>query len=65
MYPKKHREKNDYLSIRIHINKIENRIIFKRKGGYYLKFLIPEVMKLLEALKRKIVKAFLISKSLK
>ena len=30
------------------MNKIENRIKFKIKIGYYLEFLSPETMKLLE-----------------
>ena len=31
----------------IYVNKIENRIIFKIKTGYYLKLLTPETMQLL------------------
>ena len=38
------------------INKIENRIMFKIKTGYYLKLLTPETMKLLETTKSKITK---------
>ena len=34
-------------SIRIYINRIENRITFKIKSGYYLELLTPETMKLL------------------
>ena len=33
-------------SVRIYINKTENRITFKIKTGYYLEFLAPEAMKL-------------------
>ena len=33
--------------MRIYINKIENRITFKIKTGYYLDLLTPETMKLL------------------
>ena len=33
---KKHGEKTDNPSIRIYVNKIENRIMFKIKTGYYL-----------------------------
>ena len=33
---KKHRENTDNPSIRIYVNKIENRITFKIKTGYYL-----------------------------
>ena len=35
----------------IYVNKIENRINFKIKTGYYLDLLTPETMKLLETLK--------------
>ena len=35
------------ISIRIYISKIENRITFKIKTGYYLELLTPETMKLL------------------
>ena len=31
----------------MYVNEIENRITFKIKRGYYLKFLTPEMMKLL------------------
>ena len=34
-------------------NKIENRITFKIKTGYYLELLIPESIKLLESTKSK------------
>ena len=37
--------------IRIYLNKIENRITFAIKTGYYLKFLMPETMKLLGSTK--------------
>ena len=40
--------------IRIYVNKIENRITFKIKIGYYLKVLRPETMKLLGSTKSKI-----------
>ena len=40
--------------IRIYVNKIENRIIFKIKIEYYLELLTPETMKLLESTKSKI-----------
>ena len=49
---KKHGEK----TIRIYINKIENRITFKIKTGYYLELLTPETMKLLGSTKSKITK---------
>ena len=44
---KKHGENVDNPSIIIYINKIENRITFKIKSGYYLELLTPETMKLL------------------
>ena len=43
-------------SIRIYVNKIENRITFKIKDGYYLELLTPETMKLLGSTKSKITK---------
>ena len=57
-------------SIRIYINKIENRITFKIKAGYYLDFLTPDTMKLhgstkVKIIKMKMVKMFLIWKLLK
>ena len=55
-YIKKHSENIDNASIRIYVNKIENRIIFKIKNGYYLELLTPETMKLLESTKSKITK---------
>ena len=38
IYLKKHGEKTDNPSMRIYVNKIENRIAFKMKTGYYLEF---------------------------
>ena len=40
----------------IYVNKIENRITFKIKTGYYLELLIPETMELLGSTKIKITK---------
>ena len=40
----------------IYLNKIENRITFKIKTGYYLELLTPETMKLLGSTKIKITK---------
>ena len=37
----------------IYVNKIENRVMFKIKTGYYLKFLATERMKLLGSGKSK------------
>ena len=44
---KKHNESVDNPSIRMYVNRIENRITFKIKSGYYLELLTPETMKLL------------------
>ena len=40
----------------IYINKIENKITFKIKTGYYLELLMPETMGLLGNTKSKITK---------
>ena len=53
---KKHSEYVDNPSIRIYVNKIENRITFKIINGYYLELLTPETMKLLGSTKGKITK---------
>ena len=53
---KKHEIVTDNPSIRIYINKIENRITFKIKTGYYLELLTSETMKLLRRTKIKITK---------
>ena len=37
---KKHQTVTDNPPIRIYVNKIENRITFKIKAGYYLQFLM-------------------------
>ena len=50
---KKHSESVDNPSIRVYINRIENRITFKIKNGYYLELLTPKTMKLLGILKAK------------
>ena len=54
---KMHGENVDNPSIRIYVNKIENRITFKIKSGYYLELLSPETMKLLGNTESKITKA--------
>ena len=46
----------DNSPIRIYVNKVENRIIFKIKRGYYLEYLTPETMKLLGTTISKIAK---------
>ena len=53
---KKHSESIDNPSIRIYVNRIENRITFKIKNGYYLELLTPEKMKLLGSIESKITK---------
>ena len=40
----------------MYINKIENRITFRTKTGYYLELLMLETVKLLESTKSKITK---------
>ena len=52
----KHSESVDNPSIGIYVNKIENRITFKMKNGYYLELLTPETMKLLGSAENKITK---------
>ena len=46
------KNKNQY-SIRIYVNKIENRATFRIKTGYYLELLTPETMKLLGSFQNK------------
>ena len=50
---KKHSGSVDNPSIKIYVNKIENRVTFKIKNGYYLELLTPETMNYLEGLKVK------------
>ena len=44
---KKHETVIDNPLLTIYVNKIENKITFKIKTGYYLEFLTPETMKFL------------------
>ena len=53
---KKHSESVGNPSVRMYINRIENRITFKIKNGYYLELLTPETMKLLGTIESKITK---------
>ena len=53
---KKHEAVTDNPSTRIYVNKIENRITFNIKTGYYLELLTSETMKLLGSTKSKINK---------
>ena len=52
----KHETVTDNPSIMIYKNKIENRITYKIKTGYYLELLTPETIKLLGSTKSKITK---------
>ena len=53
---KKHSENVDNPSSRIYVIKIENRVTFKIKNGYYLTLLANETMKLLGSTESKITK---------
>ena len=53
---KKNTENFDNPSFKIYVNKIENRITFKIKTGYYLELLRSETMKLLGSTESKITK---------
>ena len=53
---KKHEAVTDNPQIRIHVNKIENRISFKIKTHYHLELLTPETKKLLGTTKNNISK---------
>ena len=45
---KKHETLTDNSAREIYINKVESRITFKSKTGYYLELLMPETTKLLK-----------------
>ena len=53
VFLKKHGENINNPSVRIYLNKIENRVTFKIKTGYYLELLTPGKLNYLEALKIK------------
>ena len=53
---KNHEQKTDNPSIKLNVNKKENKITFRIKAGYYLELLIPETMKLLRSTKSKTTK---------
>ena len=53
---KTHGENVDNPSVKIYVNKIETRVTFKIKNGYYLDLLTPETMKLLGSTKCKTTK---------
>ena len=56
IYIQKYETVADNPPIKIYVNKIENRIIFKIKTGYYIEFLTSKTMKLLGSNKSKITK---------
>ena len=58
---KKYGTITDKTSIIIYVNKIENRLTFQIKAGYYLEVLMPETMKLLGSTKSKILKMKLVT----
>ena len=53
---KNHGENIDNPSVKIYVNKIENRITFRTKVEYSLELLTPETMKLLGSTKNKLTK---------
>ena len=53
---KKHGENINNPSVKIYINKTENRITFRIKNGYSLELLTPETRKLLGITENKITK---------
>ena len=53
---KEHGEKPHNPLVKIYVNKIENRLTFKIKVGYYNELLTPETMTLLGSTKYKITK---------
>ena len=42
--------------MRIYINRNEDRVTFKIKGGYFFKLLMPETLKLLGSTEKKVTK---------
>ena len=53
---KKHGENIDKLSVKIYVNKTQDRITFKVENGYSLELLTPETKKLLGSTENKITK---------
>ena len=53
---KRHNKNTDDPSMKIYVNKIENRITFQIKKGYYLELLTSETIKLLKSTESKITK---------
>ena len=56
LYLQKHESVTDNHPIGIYVNKIENRITFRIKTGYYLDLVTPKTKKLLESTKSNITK---------
>ena len=56
IFKKKYGESVDKPSVRICVNKIENKVTFKIKNGYSLELLTSETTKLLGSTKNKITK---------
>ena len=50
---KKHENLTENSPFQIYVNRIENRIVFKIKTRYKLKFLTPETMKLFGSAKKR------------
>ena len=53
---KKHETLTETPPVQIYLNKIKDRIVFKRKTGYKLELLTPETMKLLGSGKKMVKK---------
>ena len=56
IFKKKHGENIDKPSVKIYVNKIEDRVTFKIKNGYSLELLTSETMKLLGSTENKTTK---------
>ena len=56
IFKKKHGQNIDNPSVKIYVNKIENRITFKVKNGCSLELLTPETVKSLGRIENKIIK---------
>ena len=56
IFKKKHGQNIDNPSVKIYVNKIENRITFTIKNGYCPELSTPEIMKLLGSTENKITK---------
>ena len=54
LFLKKHDESLDNPSVEVYVSKIENRVTFKIKDGYYLELLTPETIKLFGSTESKI-----------